>query len=302
MPEVPKRGDYRFEKKVVETESVPIASVAIDMARHSIKGAKPREALTEEGVVAAVRAGVEHLRDIPEGEIHGSSRERTGQSSTFRMFGEVFDDVNLKDVDPEDVVRWIETLGVKKIETPFLNFQLGEGKYTDALMDAFKKNEMMKWLVETSDDAAVEYQQDPNKVTPLSIQAGNIGSFFFAKAWELYEKTRKGETVEKKMDFATSHQGVLESFLYKVILEHDGDAAANTFVETLSLPNQGFSENEGFRAEVELYGTDVKDPEQWGLHIFYKEKEYQVASNEAYTLIKEGQALKNTLAAIKSTK
>lgn len=302
MSEALGRGDYRFEKKTRETEPRPIASVAIDMARHSIKGAKPREALTTEGMVAAVRAGIEQIQHLPHGEVYGSPRERTGQSSVARMFAGQFEKVDFSKVDPEDVVRWLESGGLNKTETPFLNFELGEGKYTDAFMDAFKKNEMMRWLAEESDDAAVEYEQDPKKVTPLSIQAGNIASFFFAKAWELYEKTRKGETVDKKMDFATSHQGVLESFLYKVILKHDGEAAANTFVETLSQPNQGFSENEGFRAELELYGTDVKDPEQWVVHIFYKEKEYRVPSDEVYVLMKEGQELKNTLAALKSTK
>lgn len=273
-------------------ESEPVAGFEMDCARHSIKGEKPREALTRAGMDAAVKAGLENTEAVREtlGQVYGSPRERTGQSSVLRMFAERFKEVDFSDVDPEDVVRWLQEGGLKKTETPFLNFQLGEGDYNAEFMKEFKAGNLLRWLVDRSDEKAVETKQKPDKVTTFSIQAGNVASFFFAKIWEAYTGETRGAPLPK--DFATSHQSVLECFLFKVIERHDGREAAERFVA--SLKNKGFDENQGFTLKGNVYDRD--DAHQWDIDLTYQGKTYKIAPDELFQIMKEGEDLKDRLA------
>lgn len=260
-----------------------------DMARHSTKGAKPREALTSEGLEKAVEAGLENDYKFL-GQVYGSPRERTGQSSVMRMFAEQFKDLKFDDVDPEDVVRWLVAGGLSKTETPFLNFQTGEGEYNKELMENFNAKRYLRWLVDKSDAAAVSFKQSPDKATPVSIQAGNVASYIFAKIWEAYDKKQhQGE--QTPVDFATSHQGVLESFLFKAIKKKWGEAPALKFVSDLQ--EQGFTENEGFTITGEV--GDFENVEDWRVKIKYKNTEYVLESRELLDIIKEGEDLKGQL-------
>ncbi len=296
IPKFERESERIFEVSGAEKEREPLARVSIDMARHSIKGAKPREALTQEGMDAAVQAGLSRQIQVDQinnllGKVYGSPLERTAQSSVFRMFAEQFKDMDFSNVDPEDIVRWLEEGGLEKVETPFLQFQLGDGAYTDTMMDAFKKGEYFKWLVENSDRLAKEYKQ--KEVTPFSIQAGNIASFIFAKVWELYDGlSEKGTNfTESTLDFATSHQGVLESFLHKIIRKNDGEDVANEFVKELN--GAGFSENQGFLVEIVIFSKD--DSTAWGVNITYKDKKYYASSKDILQIMKEGEDLKEEL-------
>ncbi len=275
-----------------EQEPQPAARIYMDMARHGLKGPKPREALSKEGIEGAVEAGLGKVQPAPAGDVYGSPRERTGQSSVFRMYAEQLQHVTGWDFDPEEFVRWLEKGGLSKTETPFLNFQVGEGEYNKEFMENFLKGEYFKWITERSDAAALEFKQKPESVTPFSIQAGNVGSFIFAEVWAAYDRLGKGETVEPRVDFATSHQGVLESFLYKVIKKHSGDDLAAHLVESLN--NQGFAENQGFSVEVKI--LDPHDPKAWNVTVVYGDTPFVLPSAEVLEIIKEGQDLKTALA------
>lgn len=271
-------------------EGQPVAMFEVDIARHSNKGKLPdgREPITKEGMDAAVQAGLQSTREMV-GNVYGSPRERTIQSSVLRMFAEHFKDVDFANVDPEDVVRWLEEGGLKITESPFLDFQIGEGEYNAEFMKEFKAGNLLKWLAEKSDQKAVETKQHPEKVTPISVQAGNVAEFIFANVWEAYDN--KGEGSETPVHFATSHQSVLESFLYKVIKHHDGEDVANEFVA--SLDNKGFVENQGFVVKGKVY--DLKDVSKWSVQIIYAGKTYEVSPDELCKIISAGQDLKEKL-------
>ncbi len=277
----------------VEVERTPIAQLHVDMARHSIKGKLPdgREPLTEEGMKAAVQSRTGTIREVI-GNIFGSPRERTGQSSALRMFADQFKEVDFAGVDPEDIVRWLQEGGLKKTETPFLDFQGGEGEYNKQCMAEFKAKNLLKWLYEKSEQVALETVQHPDKVTPLPIQAGNVASFVFGEVWGQYDRLWKGETGKPQgVDFATSHQGVLESFLTKVIERKEGHDAAIEFIA--SLGNEGFKENEGYKLDIAVY--DKNNTDAWTATITYKDKQYVLESRDITAIIAEGQELKGKL-------
>jgi len=152
----------------------------------------------------------------------------------------------------------------------------------------------LKWLVERSDQAAAakDYKQDPEKVTPLSVQAGNVAAFIWALGRYKSDKILENPNSQEKTDFAfvTSHQGVLESFLYKIIKKKEGEEAANELIE--SLKKQGFPENQGFEAKFLTYG---EGPENWAIVINYKGKEYRVQPDLITEIIKEGSDLKKEI-------
>lgn len=288
----------------VEQESAQAIHFCIDMARHGIKGkiknedGTIREPLTKEGMMGAVMAGLdkEHLAEL--GGVYGSPRERTGQSSVFRMFAEQLRDEAHYDFDPEEFVRWLQEGGMGKTETPLLNFQDGDGEYQKEVMDNFGKKLYLKWITERSDAAALEHKQMPDKVTPLSIQAGNVGAFIATEVWGAYAARDRGETVEPRVDFATSHQGVLESFLYKVIKRLEGDEAATSLVTELN--NHGFAENQGFKVTVDI--LDPKDVTNWSITLNYGGKDYKLMADEVFEIIKEGEDLKKQLAELQKEK
>lgn len=288
MSEYPGEMDGGEVTRVKEGE--PVAQFEVDMARHSIKGKLPdgREPIIKEGMEAAVQAGLKNVRESV-GKIYGSPRERTGQSSALRMLAERFKDMDFSSVDPEDIVRWLQEGGLEKTETPFLNFQTGEGAYTDEFMKEFKAGELLKWLTEKSDEKAIKTKQNPEKVTPFSVQAGNVAEFIFAKVWEVYDS--KGGSGTAPVDFATSHQSVLECFLYKVIKNHDGEKAAEEFVARLK--NKGFDENQGFVLKGKVY--DLADVSKWSIQVIFDGKTYEMSPDELFGIIKEGQDLKEKL-------
>lgn len=278
----------------------PIAETLLKMAHHSLKGAKPRQPLTSEGMAAAAKVGdsQEHGQIIKERaergeklELIGSPRERTIQSSLARALGEHFAGVKFDNVDPEEVVKMFESADlVERTETEFLNFDDGDGKYSEEIDAAFNAGKYFKWVAEESDEAAKKYHQDPDKVTPLTVRAGNVAAVLFAEAFEKYNQLADNKVKKEDLKFATAHAGILESFLYQVIKDADGEPAAAKFVESLS--GKWFAENQGFDAKIVVYSGNEKD---WEVIINYQGKEYKVGSGKIIGMIKAGEELKDEL-------
>ena len=279
-------------------EEILLASVEIKARRHSLKGKTPdgREPLTAKGALAAVEAGLkgDHAEQveqkIKEGDIdvYGSPRERTSQSSVFRMFAEQFKNSEFENVDPQDIVRWLEEGGLENVQTKLLDFQVGDGKFKEEILDSFKKGELMIWLSEKSDEAAVEYKQNPETAAPISIVAGDVAAFFWAlgkmKADQIMEKGGDNRT---NINFATSHGMIFESFLYKALEKGMGEQYAKDFIK--ETPAQ-FSENEGFDVVYQ-----AKADGDWQVQIKYKDKEFALSSKEMTEIIQEGEDLKRKL-------
>jgi len=309
----PKEKDVDKEK-INSFPRPPVVAVIMDMARHSFKGKLPdgREPITQKGIEEAVKVGAK--RKITDEnpsrkkslageavEIYGSPRERTQQSSLFRQFGDLFKEVTFEGVDPQDVLRWLEEGGAVKAKgSELLDFQVGEGEFQDEMMESFGKGELMKWMVEDSDRVAAETWQHPDKATPLSIEAGNVATLVSllgsVKSMEALKNekslaVKNGIRVEEV--FATSHQSVLESFLYKVIKMKDEDPEAASRFISQDLDNKGFSENGGFKLGYLVYDKD--DISNFQVQIEYKGKKYVLDPEDLQKIIDEGLALKKHL-------
>lgn len=277
------RFDYHQEEE-------PIAIIEIQAARHSIKAKTEREQLSPAGMEAAVIAGSQSdhhgalLSDLEAGkviDVYGSPRERTTQSSILRMLGEHFKDADFSSVDPKELVEWIIESGqINTIEDKMLDFNVGVGEYYDKGTAAFLDKQYLKWLVEMSDRLAIETKQNVDAVETLSTQAANVALFFSSIGTAKASQMVKDGGV-KDYVFATSHQGVLESFLYKVILMKEGKEEADEFV--VMLGNQGFAENQGFKMRFEMLSND-----QWRIIVMYENKEYNLDINDINHIIKEG--------------
>lgn len=279
-------------------ERTPIAVVEINAARHSIKAKTAREELSDSGMKAAVEAGAssghhEEIMDVlNQGQtidIHGSSRERTIQSSMLRLLSEHFKDVDFSQVDPKELVDWIIESGqIRVLENDLLNFKLGSGVFDEESLKAFTDKKYLKWIIEDSDKRAVETGQVVDQVETFSTQAANVALFLetmgFEKAKEIVHSGGGREHV-----FITSHKGVLESFLYKVITLKSGEEKAKEFVKSLA-DEDGFVENQGFKLTFEMF-----EGEDWKITIPYEDQVYILDANDLGKIIKEGIDLREQL-------
>lgn len=76
-----------------------------------------------------------------------------------------------------------------------------------------------------------------------------------------------------------------------MIKKHDGESAVNQFVADLG--NHGLKENTGFLVEGKVYDKD--DVNKWALEITYNGKMYEVEPEELYSIMQEGDVLKEQL-------
>ena len=300
---------HPFDSKKNEAEKKPIAVFELDMARHSKKAKTEREELTDEGLQLAAKKGLENDAGSKETfekvrgklnsgealEVWGSPRERTIQTSTLRMLGEQFKDATFGNLDPKDLVEWLKSGDkLKEKNDDLLNFLPGSGKYTKEMEDAYfgiskdeNGNEIkvppftLKWMVENSDKDAIEQKLSVTDTTSFSTHAGNVAQFIKklgkSKVNEMFNKGKKEDFA-----FATSHQTVLESFLYKALAKVSGKGEADAF---LASRQAGFDFNEGFKIDFEVYSKDLND---WAVNLTYNGKKYKIEPKILNEIIMEG--------------
>ena len=142
------------------------------------------------------------------------------------------------------------------------NSQYGKEAYA-----AFGNGEWLKYLVERSDQAAEEFGDD--KSSTYSRQAAGIAKIVdkYIKIAPRFDSLvqEKGYASELKRFFG-SHQGVLESFLAKIIEKTKGKEELGRFV---GLGKQGFGYAEGFKMNIANY-KGSKEP---SVVISYEKKE-----------------------------
>ncbi|MDE1988521.1 MAG: hypothetical protein KGI39_02365, partial [Patescibacteria group bacterium] len=150
-----------------------------------------------------------------------------------------------------------------------LNFEADSASnYFKKAVEAAKKSEYLKFLVEKSDELAKE--ENDNKSSTYTKQAQAI-AYIIQKYYDIaprfnelvQDDDKKYEDTMKR--FFASHQGVLESFLAKVIEKIKGIEERDKFVQALN--NQGFDYAEGF--DVEIKNRESGD---LAIHIFYKKE------------------------------
>lgn len=282
--------------RVLETEvRQPIAVIEMDMARHSVKRKDVEEgdaigqpgmesaAQSRDDLEAKVQAITESGKPV---SIVGSPRQRTTQSSIYRALGEKLKEVSIEGMEPDDMVRWLESGGViEKTNTELLNFQDGTGEYEKDMTKAYEEGRLMRWMIEKSDELAVNTEQVVDKATPLSVQAGNVSMLIYSLGRLRTDRVLSDEQLENDLNVITSHQSVLESFLYKVITLKDGEDVGEQFVADLS--EAGFRENQGFNCKYEQF-----EDGDWQVRINFEGKEYVVTKEEMVQIAQEGADLK----------
>ena len=243
-----------------ETREKLISKIKLHFFRHSIKGPKAEDdrftQLSQKGRELAAERKID-VENKNLSTIVGTDRIRTQETAGIRKTGN-------SDLTVEEIMNETGLLGSPKAAIDNrLNFQLDPNSETGKRMyEAFMKGKLVKYLVENSDDDVLEHG-DFDKNTSYSKFAANIAEIILGalrkgsdKWHRIYEaeqerekqrKFPKGYTQSFEKLFGT-HEGVLESFLAKVIEKTKGVEERTKFVEALE--NKGFDETEGFDMEI----------------------------------------------------
>ena len=200
----------------------------------------------------------------------GSPRRRTQETAGFIMAGQS-EDINGNESFEELKEKVDKGLGYGSkigVDTK-LDFNLEEGsEYVKEMLVFFEKGELMKFMVEKSDELAKETGDD--KSSTYSSMASSIASIIkkylgIAPRWNelVKDETKKYEHTLNR--FFATHQSVQESFLAKVIELTKGVEERDRFVSVIK--NKGFDYAEGFETEIL-----TKDGEEPTIRISYKKE------------------------------
>ena len=288
-------------RKLFEQEPKPIAEVIINCTRHSIKGKREkdddRRKLTTEGIKAAAEKGREQgyskqiqdqIENLGKAEVHGSTTDRTVQTSVFRMLGEQFKDVSFEGTEPQEIVRWLQEGGLNVERDELLGFKIGDNKYKEEIIKSVREDEdYINWLLEKSDQAGIDYKQDPENISPITIQAGNIAEFF-----KIIGQGKTNDIVESNQEnseivIASTSQGILESFLYKAIQLNENEETAREILQDIE--GNGFDFNQGFDVRFRKF------EDNWDLIIKYNDLEYLLDQGQIEQIIQERENYKQQL-------
>jgi len=209
--------------------------------------------------------------DISQSMAFGSPRKRTQETSGLVMSGKL-EEITGKETLEELKEKLDKDLPLKsgsKIRVDDrLNFETDfNSDYGKKALDAVN-GKYLKFLVEDSDRLAKEENDD--KSSTYSKQAQAIASIV-EKYYDIaprfnelvQDKDKKYKDTMKR--FLGSHQGVLESFLAKIIEKTKGVEERDKFVEVLN--NQGFDYAEGF--EIDIKNKELGEPT---VHLSYKKE------------------------------
>lgn len=199
--------------------------------------------------------------DLRQAMVFGSPRKRAQQTGGLRMMGAETDIITGTETleDLKAKIGEYVSYGSKIMSDERLDFTLDKNTPFGAkAFDAFAtRKEYLKFLVEDSDVVAKEVGDTEGST--YARQAGAIADIVrkyvsVSPRWsELVNepKAKYGDTMER---FMTSHGGVTESFLAKVIERTKGINERDTFVKLF--PN-GFDFVQGFDVEILNHNGDT---------------------------------------------
>lgn len=241
--------------------------------RHDEKESDPQKSdhdieLTPKGRLHAKEQASE--TNLAQSVAFGSPRRRTQETAGFIMAGQSEDITGaesfgeLKEKIDKDL-----GYGTKIAIDPKLNFDMeADNEYVKEAMAAFKKGELMKFVVEKSDELAKE--TDDDRSSTYSRMAASIASIIkkyigVAPRWDdlVNDEAKKYEPIMNR--FFATHQGMQESFLAKVIELSKGVGERDRFIQAIK--NKGFDYAEGFEAEI-----ITKDTSEPVVHISFKKE------------------------------
>lgn len=251
-----------------ETKEKFSSQIRLRFFRHSEKEAK-KEGQTDEEIrlsaegkkLSARKADIEN---ISQAVAFGSPRKRTQETAGLVMAGKQ------DEITGEESLEELKAIMGSKIATDKrLDFTLdSKSEYGKKVHEAFGQKQLLKFLVEKSDQLAKELEVEDQ--TTYSGSARDIAQIIekyikIAPHWDELVRNREKEyspTLERLMG---SHQSVPDCFLAKVIEKTKGVSERDKFVQALG--NAGFDYVEGY--EVNITTEDEKEP---GVHIGYKKE------------------------------
>ncbi len=267
---------FEQSQNSVESKEDFNSKIKLRFFRHDEKENDPEKTdhnieLTPKGRTHAKDQALE--TNLAQSVAFGSPRRRTQETAGFIMAGQS-EDITGEESFSELKEKVDKDLGygTKIAVDPKLNFDMeADNEYVREAMAAFKKGELMKFVVEKSDELAKETGDD--RSSTYSRMAASIASIIkkyvgVAPRWDdlVNDEAKKYEPTMSR--FFATHQGMQESFLAKVIELSKGIEERDRFIQAIE--NKGFDYAEGFEAEI-----TTKDTSEPVVHISFK-KEGQI--------------------------
>ena len=193
---------------------------------------------------------------------YGSPRKRAQEAATRVMLGnelDITDDMSLEEIEEEvaDYMKLGKNSSKKIVAEELLDFT----DNTKDGLEAYLAGRTMVYMIRESDNLALE--RNDKELTSYTRAAGNIAEIVakwvgvgknFNKIVE--KKPEKYAEFKNQLErYFGSHQGVLESFLLKVVEKIGGVEARD---EVLALMPAGFKELQGFRIDIENQGKGMQ--------------------------------------------
>ncbi len=152
----------------------------------------------------------------------------------------------------EEKIRKYLPVGKKIYRDERLSFTNSEGPAGQATIKAFKSGKLLNWLVKDSDQAVIEnkdletisYLRQAGNIAELIARYQSVGNNFNHLSANPDKQKEHGHKLER---YLATHQGVLESFIAKVLEIQEGLTARDKFSEQLG---NGWKETKGARIEI----------------------------------------------------
>lgn len=214
--------------------------------------------LSEEGVQQA-RGKANEDQKLDQSIAYGSPRLRSQETAMYTMAGGSLEK-DIASSEVKDVLNEDLKVGSKVGVIEGLNFNGGGAEFSKEADKAYAEGQYLDFIINKSDDLAERLGD--KKATSLSVQAGNIAEIVkkYIEASPRWNKLVNDpeKNYEENLDrFFGSHQGVIESFLYKIV--SDNKVKADLIANSLS-PKGGFDFVEGITIDV-IQKDPTEDPE-----------------------------------------
>lgn len=196
--------------------------------------------------------------DMSQAVAFGSPRRRAQETAVHVMAGQAAVSPDMEFEEAMASVNEGIKVGSKVGAEINLDFSV-EGPLGEPFNDAYMRGETLKWLVESSDESAVEMRDAVSST--YSRMAANVASvvdkyYKVSDRWnELATNDKKGYDSDLKR-FMGTHQTVTESFLAKVIEKTKGVDERNKFIDVLD--GTGFGFVEGIEIDIVNKNGDKK--------------------------------------------
>ena len=252
-----------IERSNLETAERITSKIDLRFFRHAEKESDKSKSdeeieLTETGRNQAIEKSED--TDMYQSVAFGSPRKRTQQTAGFVMGGQLEEITgNESLVELREKLSKDLQIGSKIGADKRLDFNLDPStKFGNKLMEAFKRGEYLKFLIEQSDELAESLQDiDGETYDRAASRIAEIIKKYLtiAKRWDELVQDEKKDYEDTLKRFMGTHQGVAESFLAKIIEKTKGKSERDLFVSILN--NQGFDYAEGFGVKIEtIDGND----------------------------------------------